>query len=181
MNVFFIDRDPVLCAQYHVDKHVVKMIVEYAQILSTVKRKIDGRKIVTKSEAGRSFTRWILDGTDEEIYYKSTHQNHPSTVWAGESKANYLWLHSLLVAVSKEFEYRRQKEHRTKTSGLIEVLATPPNGLVDCTKPFTDPTPAMEDIYLCGDSLESYRKYYREKKKKLHVWTGRDVPEWIYK
>lgn len=179
MNIFFLDKDPVLCAQYHVDKHVVKMIVEYAQILSTVKRKIDGRKVVAKSEANRSVTRWVLDGSDEEIFYKSTHQNHPSTIWAGQSKANYLWLQSLLVAVSEEFEYRRQKEHQTKTSGLIEVLATPPYGLMNCTKPFTDPTPAMEDIYLSRNSMESYRKYYREKKIHLHQWSGRSKPEWI--
>jgi len=35
MNIFYLDKDPVKAAQYSCDKHVVKMILESAQMLCT--------------------------------------------------------------------------------------------------------------------------------------------------
>ena len=35
MNIFFLDTDVKKCAEYHVDKHVVKMILETCQLLYT--------------------------------------------------------------------------------------------------------------------------------------------------
>ena len=49
MNIFYLHNDPKVCAELHVDKHVVKMIVEYAQLLSTAKRMTDGIKYEAKS------------------------------------------------------------------------------------------------------------------------------------
>lgn len=35
MNIFYLERDPKIAAEFHCDKHVVKMIVESAQMLSS--------------------------------------------------------------------------------------------------------------------------------------------------
>ena len=52
MNIFFLNTDPKVCAQEHLDKHVVKMIVEYAQLMSTAHRLLDGNQYFDKSKTG---------------------------------------------------------------------------------------------------------------------------------
>ena len=42
MNIFYLDNDPIKSAELHCDKHVVKMIIEYAQLMSTAHRVLDG-------------------------------------------------------------------------------------------------------------------------------------------
>ena len=42
MNIFYLDRDPKIAAQLACDKHVVKMILESAQMLCTAHRVLDG-------------------------------------------------------------------------------------------------------------------------------------------
>jgi hypothetical protein len=83
MNIFLLDSNIKKCAQYHCDKHVVKMILESAQILSTVLR---------------------LNGVDQG--YKTTHANHPCTLWAGKSFSNWKWLRELASALNKEYRFR---------------------------------------------------------------------------
>ena len=78
MNIFYISEDPVQAAQWMVDKHVVKMILESAQLLSTAHRLLDGREIEGKTKTGRKARRWILDDSREPIVYQATHINHPS-------------------------------------------------------------------------------------------------------
>ena len=53
MNVFVLDDDPVVAAQLQCDKHVVKMIVESAQMLSTIHRMLDGTKEKRPSKSGK--------------------------------------------------------------------------------------------------------------------------------
>ena len=47
MNIFYLDKEVVPCAQMHLDKHCVKMILEYAQLLSTAHRVLDGMEMVS--------------------------------------------------------------------------------------------------------------------------------------
>ena len=42
MNIFYLHEDPIQNIKWHVDKHVVKMATEYAQLLSTAHRFLDG-------------------------------------------------------------------------------------------------------------------------------------------
>ena len=93
MNIFYLDNDPKVCAQMHLDKHVVKMILEYCQLLSTAHRVLDGTEVMGKSKTGRNVKRWILPDKREEIVYSATHINHPSAVWARQSAMNYYWLY----------------------------------------------------------------------------------------
>ena len=42
MNIFYLDPNPQIAAELHCDKHVVKMVIEYGQLLSTAHRMLDG-------------------------------------------------------------------------------------------------------------------------------------------
>lgn len=162
MNIFFLDINPKICAQYHTDKHVVKMILESAQLLSTAHRVLDG----TDNK--------LQDADKDLILYKATHQNHPSALWARESKENYYWLYSLYLQLCQEYTHRYCKIH--KSQGLFELLRQPPKNIQD--KPFNYPTPVMDEQFILGDTVQSYRNYYNLAKKSLFKWTKRDVPKW---
>src|ERR1035437_8566320 len=43
MKIYFLDKDPVKAAEYHVDRDVIKMIKEIAQVLSIAHLILDGR------------------------------------------------------------------------------------------------------------------------------------------
>jgi hypothetical protein len=179
MNIFALHLDPKTCAQMHVDKHVVKMILEYSQLLSTAHRVLDGQEYVDSS-SGRRIKRWKLTNSfaGDDLLYKATHVNHPSAIWARESKANYQWLAYLLVELCKEYTHRYGKVHKCESDGLVKWL-------VNCipenisNKPFTHPTPAMPEHYrVKGDSIQSYRNYYVGDKQRMASWKTRPVPEW---
>ena len=81
MNIFYLSHNTQECAEMHVDKHVVKMILEYSQLLSTAHRVLDGVEYIDNS-SGRKIKRWKLNWSAfEDTLYKATHINHPSAVW----------------------------------------------------------------------------------------------------
>lgn len=59
MNIFTTNDCPIISAQEMCDKHVVKMIVEYAQLMSTAHRVLDGQEYYDKTKAGRRIKRWL--------------------------------------------------------------------------------------------------------------------------
>lgn len=173
MNIFYLDHDVTACAQMHNDKHVVKMILEYAQLLSTAHRVLDGVMVIPTT--GRKTKRWDLsDPVMNENLYKATHINHPSAVWARQSNSNYTWLYSLFISLLQEYTYRYGKQHACEK--LIPYLAKVPENIPN--KAFTQPTTAMPDHYKTSDSIESYRNYYRGDKQKMANWKNRIAPEW---
>jgi hypothetical protein len=182
MNIFYLDNDPKICAEYHVDKHVVKMILELAQLLSTAHRVIDGKETIEKSKTGRNVKRWILESELNNVLYSATHVNHPSAVWCRHSLPNYQWLHALLVELCREYTYRYGKVHKCQEIGLVKALETPPVNIPN--KPFTQVTPAMPDYCkVPGDSLQSYHNYYFNEKQRMWSWKGkinsRPEPKWL--
>ena len=183
MNIFYLDHDVTKCAEMHNDKHVVKMILEYAQLLSTAHRYLDGTQSVGLSKTGRKQTRYVLPDSRESLLYFATHINHPSAVWVRQSIGNYYWLSNLLVDLCKEYTYRYGKVHKCERDGLVQLLhdCIPDNMNVIA---FTEPTPAMpDDVKIAGDSLASYRNYYISNKQHLASWKGkvnsRNIPEWF--
>ena len=115
MNIFYLDNDPVRAAKAHCDMHVVKMILEYAQLLSTAHRLLDGKLIGKKYELDRY----------NDVIYKATHRNHPSAVWARSNSVHYEWLYSLFIACCNEYTERYGKVHATDTK-LRTILARLP-------------------------------------------------------
>lgn len=157
MNIFYLDSDPVTAAQMAVDKHVVKMILETAQLLSTAHHVLDGPEV-------------------PPAIYKSTHVNHPSAVWARKSNNNYNWLYVHFLALLEEYTFRYGKYH--KSGELADVLESPPRNIP--VGYFTPPPPAMDEQYIVSqDSVENYRNYYKFGKAHLHKYTRREVPDFL--
>ena len=97
MNVFVLDESPVIAAQSQCDKHVVKMIVESGQMLSTAHRMLDGTADRRPSKSGkRLIQHWSLNDVRECVLYKAVHMGHPCTVWTMQSSKTYIWHLSLI-------------------------------------------------------------------------------------
>lgn len=176
MNIFYLNNDPRICAQQHVDKHCVKMILEYAQLLSTAHRVLDGTLSVGLSASGRKKTSYVLDDQRESLLYSATHVNHPSAVWVRQSKTNYRWLYQLFHELLTEYSWRYGKVHATQRLQIL--LNAAPTNIPD--GPFTEPTPAMPDEYkVAGDSVQSYKNYYLGDKKRMFSWKNRETPSWV--
>lgn len=162
----------------HVDKHCVKMILEYAQLLSTAHRVLDGTQLSRQSKTGRLQKYWKLEDHRDTILYSATHINHPSAVWVRQSLENYQWLYTLFVELCYEYKFRYERDH--KTSLLMNVLQFPPDN-ISKDIPFTEPTPAMPEHYkVAGDSIISYKNYYLGDKTHMFAWKKRETPYWIY-
>jgi hypothetical protein len=157
MNIFFLDENPTLSAKYHVDKHVVKMILETAQLLCGVHHS--------------------TDQVTDQVPYKLSHKNHPCAIWARESLSNYLYLCELGLELGKEYTYRYGKKH--KSIEVIEWCIVNKPNIPDIG--FTTPAMAMPDEFKVDSVVESYRNYYMGAKSDLASWKNREKPFWFGK
>lgn len=204
MNVFVLDADPVRAAQAHCDVHVVKMILETAQLLSTAWHETHNATYVGSdsphaSELLRYVSRPALnpkappppvaaDGplpashpergvwllAGQRIYSR-THTNHPCAVWARASRPNYSWLWQLGMALLSEYTYRYGKVHAT--TDVLRALELLPRLPATAT-----PHPqAMPEEYRGKDPVRAYRRYYAGAKADLLKYTRRAAPEWTPK
>jgi len=147
MNIFLLDENPELAAKYHCDKHVVKMILEGAQILCTV-----------------------LHLCGQSAPYKKTHVKHPCCLWAMESLSNWLWLKDFVLALNDEKIYRYGTPHKSAMVAMeLETPNIPDKGLT----PFAQ---AMPDKYRNCNPIRAYRKYYLCNKKHITTWKNRPIP-----
>lgn len=182
MNIFYLDKNPQKCAEMHVDRHVCKMVIEYAQLLCTAHRVLDGEEYRRLSANNRSIKAWRLPDSREDRLMKPTMMNHPSAIWVRQSNKNYVWLYDLWCELLKEFTYRYGKTHAC--ARLIPDLKMIPKNIPEGK--FTGPTPAMPDeCKVPGDSLQSYHNYYVMNKVHLWSWKGkinsRSKPMWFTK
>ena len=185
MNIFYLDQDPVQAAQWMVDKHVVKMILESAQLLSTAHRVLDGEEIQLQvdllQEDGSFKTKkkkwWALNDAREEVIYSATHINHPSAIWCRSSIENYDWLVDHFFALMQEYTYRYEKTHKC-FGELSYMLQSPPKNLQEYN--MTTCPSAMDKSYvISNDPVTNYRNYYKMGKTHLHKWTKREAPSWL--
>jgi hypothetical protein len=153
MNIFYLDADPAIASKYHLDKHVVKMPLETAQILCTI--------------------HWLQGN---EAPYKPTHKNHPCTIWVNQSIKNYDWVCQLGLELCKEYTFRYGKTH--KCEAIINwCIENKPNLSIDNTQGYALAMP--DEFKVNGDVVQSYRNYYKYGKTHLHSWKNREVPTWI--
>ena len=181
MNIFYLHHKPETAAQMMCDKHVSKMIIESAQMLSTAHRMLDGTEYYDKTKNGRRIKRWRLsDPILEAQIYKAGHVGHPSTVWVMQSGFNYIWLYNHMLELNEEFKkrYNHTEDHMTIRK-LKSILSNPPKKIPWNVKG-TEPTPAMPDYCkVPGDSVASYRKYYVMEKVRFATWKKpAKVPTW---
>jgi len=159
MNIFYLDPDPNKCAKSHCDKHVPKMILESAQMLSTAYQVASPDRIVDLGV----------------MPYKAAYKNHPSTKWARQTLSNFKWLHSLALALCSEYTFRYYKIH--KSEKLIRAMAKALPSLPNSE--FTEPPQCMPDIWKAESTVLAYRTYYFMEKSYFAKWTkGRSAPHW---
>lgn len=144
MNIFYLDKDPYKAASYFYDKHKVKMILESAQMLCTAHH---------------------VCGNPDDVPYRQAHLNHPSTIWARESRPNYFWLYEHMIALGQEYTKRYGKIHMTIDKCRF-ALSFCPDGITSVV--FTEPPQCMPDEYkVPGCSITAYWNYYEQDKYKV--------------
>lgn len=162
MNIFVLDRNPMDAARMMCDKHIPKMCVESLQMMGSALR----RHGVTDdqmplSEAGKPI--------------KGGYRNHPCTMWAGDSRANFAWLGMHGLELCSEYTLRFGKVHKCehKIKQMYKMAHFIPNGALT---PFAQ---AMPDQYKRIDAVRAYRDYYRCEKSFFAKWEkGRAAPQW---
>jgi hypothetical protein len=159
MNIFVLSKNVRKCARYHGNKHVIKMILESAQMLCSAHIILDNVKVI-----------------EDVDLYKLTHKNHPCTIWTRTTSSNYKWLYDLFYELCEEYTYRYGKIHLCDTK-LKNILVFVPKNIP--IGPMTDFALAMPDECKQEDAVESYRTYYRTDKRHLCEWKKREVPEWF--
>lgn len=173
MNIFYLDQDPYVAARWHGDKHVSKMIIETAQMLSTA------HHVLSKEydANGKPFSH----KANKLGLYKPTHINHPCSKWIRENSANYDWAWKLFEGLCSEFYIRRAKIHATER--LLDTLKIKPD--ITYALKYTTPALAMPDEFKTDNPVESYRRYYKYKFLKgivTYEWSEqRKAPAWLKK
>lgn len=153
MNIFILDKEPNKCAKYHCDKHVIKMLLEAAQMLSTV--------------------AWHYGYNTS---YKPTHFQHPCTQWVAAATANWDWLVKLTAALNKEYQYRFAHKVNHKSYDVILQLPKPKLPQQKRT-PFVQ---VMPELYKnLNDPVLAYRQFYLAEKSHFCKWSKRPVPFWF--
>jgi hypothetical protein len=165
MNLFILSLIQKEIAQFMMDKHVSKILLEAVQMLSTAKRVLDPDDLVNNQ------------------IYKLAHKNHPVTIWCRKSKANFLWTIELIEELHREWKFRyghpETKVHKAYQMAIILKANMPSDDKfeVDGLTPFAL---AMPEKYKSNDAVESYRNYYMSPEKQvIATWKKkREKPEW---
>lgn len=165
MNIFYLHSNPKICAIYHNNKHLVKMILETTLLLYTCLH-ITTPELLENAPLNKSGNKG----------YKPSHQKHPSAIWTRSSIFNYKWLCSLGIELCHEYTFRYYKIHSCQEH-LIWLIKQTPN--IPKNIPFTQPLQAMPDKYKNNDSIIAYRNYYIHEKAYFSKWTKRNPPYWF--
>ena len=180
MNIFLLHENPTICAEMHCDKHVVKMVIEYAQLMSTAHRVIDGDMYESKTAAGRRIKRWLHPNSNmENVLYKASHINHPDGLWVRSSDANYNYLYNLWCRLCEEYTHRYGRTHLTEEK-LKDLLRFPPSNIQHASMADLHGLPlAMPDDVKGRSVVKSYRRYYKKYKMPFARYTKRETPEFM--
>lgn len=171
MNIFFLDTNIKKSAEYHVDKHCIKMRLELAQIACVAHH---------------------VTGTNTSIIpYKRTHQNHPSAIWTRESLANYNYVVELGFALCDEKDFRYSVKPQDCRAVFEWLKMNQPNiADIGLTRPklainwdLLNINEIQQD-HINGESdfewaVRNYRAYYNDGKQHLYAWKNRSKPYWI--
>ena len=184
MNLFYLDEDLDKAAQFHVDKHIVKMPLEAAQILCTTIY-ID-RYLGYVPRALNAEEREVLNKVKAEIkhlpleerplcQYLPMMYNHPCTIWTRSSLDNFEWVHCYANALNDEYHYRYGKLHKSVVE-VINKLPEPKNMPRQGLTPFLMAMP--DELKDESDVIGSYRLYYHTDKATFAKWSHREQPDW---
>ena len=190
MNLFVLSLDPAKTAEYMMDKHIAKIILEAVQMLCTTQRLLVA----------------VVGGEVDPCIYKIAHKNHPVTIWCRASQANFIWTLDLIDAMHAEWKYRyahtAQKQHksyivaqylrqnippsaafeRVKVPGIMTpfALAMPDEFKIRASTDVDAPVTGTSHGNAAYDAVASYRSYYlSEPKRRIAKWGKlRGMPLW---
>lgn len=190
MNIFVLSFEPAESARFHCNKHVVKMIIESAQMLCTAHWL---HLLKSKGKSLSDFKRikdaqsWLYENTNIDLHppYKMTHTRHPCTVWTSSNIANYFWQLRLLESLLFEYKKRYKKIHKTKQYAKWLRKNEPVNMKNDFIEEFPVCMKDNFKVYkACGkiDVVASYRNYYIKDKVRFAKWEPHSrTPDWFLK
>ncbi len=182
MNIFYLDSSPALAAKYHNDKHVVKMILESAQMLSTAHRVLDGKEQSVLSKSGKRVIKKYKIRRGDKIFYTATHIKHPCTLWTMQTNKNYQWHVNFFMKLCEEYTYRYGKTHLSEIR-LADLLSRPPKNIPSGKKtqpPQVIPSEFYDKCFVKGDAVAGYRNYYKSSKiTAFSKYTRRHPPAWL--
>jgi hypothetical protein len=162
MNIFAIDLNPCICASYHTDKHIVKMPLETAQMLSFV---------YYHNEI------WNKPIPELLMNFSKGHDKHPCSLWIRESMENFIWTCELGISLVEEYRFRYNSTKHQRCLDIFNwCLENRPNLPSIGLTPFAL---AMPDTFKTIGEIGSYRNYYKIGKTDFHKWTNREKPVWI--
>ena len=174
MNIFVLDNDPVESARMMCDKHVVKMIVESCQLMSTAHHVLDGQTICRTAKNGRKFNTFETDKPGFRLL-RCTMINHPCTIWTRSSKEAYYWLWEHTHELLKVYQSRYEKIHTYDNMVQYSLVHAPRKISNGSMAPFAQ---AMPDKYKHEDAVEAYRAYYIGEKRRFAKWPDGKIPKW---
>ncbi len=186
MNIFVLHSKPRKAARYHADKHVVKMLLESVQMLYTAHWIVvfpcllKHRAPIQISQAQKKLPTPPNLQTTPFPAYRPVHIHHPCSVWVRQSRANYMWLASLALALADEHEFRWPASPTHTCRYHAEWLLTHPPSLPDL--PLTPFALAMPEDVKKHDAIQSYRAFYKGSKTDRGItdrYTRRHRPHWL--
>lgn len=175
MNRFLIEIHPGRIAKSLCDKHIVKMPLEEAQMLS------------------HALHRYLAKGDEDFATFNKreglqngpkNHGKHPCTIWAGDTRANYTYSLAMLEEMCAEYTKRYHRDH--KCSLLIprfKFMAKyiPDGNITPHPQAFKDHPEFMTDERW---PITAYRRYYKWKYDTTD-WCKlnklRETPHWLLK
>jgi hypothetical protein len=185
MNMFVLDEIPAVAANYHCNKHVVKMILEAGQ-MGCAAHWMSWLDHFGKSRSDFKLMRDVKEylrvnvPQDKQPPWGLTHVNHPCTVWTRESLANYEWHMELMGCLLNEYTLRYEKIHKSTTVHNWLLLNMPVNFPVQGKTPFH--ICMKEEYKVDDDPVKSYRNYYIQDKIRFAKWEPRaKTPGWFPK
>lgn len=169
MNIFALNEDPNLAAEDCCDKHVVKMPIECAQMASMV---LDTNYMEQYRGSVNSPSAQL--GLPQ---YPKAHLKHPSTLWAMESRSNYMWLVKHMRALLRQYTLRYNKVHSMDSLPMIYEAQC--KFLKFDKQQLTKFAIAIANQELHDDDpVIAYRNYYNIEKSRFAKWKSGRIPTW---
>lgn len=154
------------------------MVIEYAQMLCTAHRVLDGSQIqVLDWNTGRSRKVWVHPWYDS-LLYRATHVMHPSSIWVRESSEHYRYLWDLMRELNSEyrFRYQRDRDHAS-FARLSHILHEAPLNIADAG--FCEPPQSMPLHLKSESAVDGYKNFYISEKISFATYKRRVAPEWF--
>lgn len=166
VNFFYLDQDPKKCAKYYCNKHIIKIPIEIAQILSKVHHELNSNIDFSK------------------IYKNSIVVNNSigPYQWIKESYDNYIWACKLGLELINQYKLRYNKENHKTEIILLFLFNNPPKLSKKGITKFIGTNKYDMFQFISNDPVICARYNYAEMKCTHDKWNKEvSPPDWFIK